>query len=47
MTNQLEINRLKQLLEGRNEEYKIFGVTNEDLQEDSKIINKINKLELE
>lgn len=41
-----KVNRLKQLLAGRKEEYKLFGMTLEDKQEDIQINNKIKELEL-
>ena len=41
---ELEIERLKVLLEGRREEYKIFGRTSEDVDQDAKIVQQINLL---
>lgn len=43
--NAQEIKRLKALLEGRREEYKIFGKTGEDAMQDRKILQKIKELE--
>lgn len=45
MTNTLEIQRLKQLLAGRKEEYKIWGATYEDREKDIQISSKIKELQ--
>jgi hypothetical protein len=41
----IKIKHLKELLAGRQAEYIIFGGTNEDLKQDSKIIAEIKTLE--
>ena len=46
MKDTLEIDRLKELLAGRREEYKIFGATSTDRQKDIEINNKIKELGL-
>ena len=40
-----KIERLKVLLKGRQEEYKIFGMTSEDAEQDNKIKLEIKELE--
>ena len=42
---QLRLDHLKQLLAGRQEEYKVFGRTEEDAKQDEKIIKEIEELE--
>ncbi len=44
MKDTLKIDRLKQLLDGRKEEYKIFGATTEDKEKDIQIERKIKEL---
>jgi len=41
----MEIERLNILLMGKREEYKMFGKTQEDIDADNEIINKINLLQ--
>ena len=42
--NNFEIERLKNLLKERMEEYQVFGKTSEDIEQDNKIIKKIKEL---
>lgn len=44
MGNKLEIQRLKDLLKARKEDYAMFGVTTEDIRKDGEIIEKITEL---
>ena len=41
-----EIQRLKELLEARKEEYEVFGMTGEDASQDAKTIQEIQRLEM-
>jgi hypothetical protein len=40
-----EIERLKELLRVRREEYKVFGKTGEDAERDGEILRRIKELE--
>jgi len=40
-----KVERLKELLKGRREEYEIFGCTSADIEQDQKILNQITDLE--
>ena len=42
--NKLEIERLQKLLKERQEEYKVFGRTPEDITQDNKIVEEIELL---
>ncbi len=42
-----EFERLKVLLDGRREEYAVFGVTSEDQEKDQEIIQRMNELNSE
>lgn len=47
LDNMLKIKHLKELLKAKEEEYEIFGRTNEDIRDDAKIKQEINMLEKE